>query len=227
MTSVPIFGKRCSQCDRVVEIGVAAAPQVFVCLCHVSIIQRELAKMKIYFAEPRRMRRFVCMLHTPGKFLARRFSLMEEAGEFGVYDAGDPVDDKNLPAGKLLRLIKIGNRVVYVSEALQERHPRCVLSAQQTNDSQIQRLLNRRQLWLKFLKARAEKFRSLILQIRTCELAHQDEHQLGVSWRSDAVHSFQVLQLRAAQPSGTPIRTAKNDNGRNDEQQNTQQQSDL
>ena len=43
------------------------------------------------------------------------------------------------------------------------------LSAQRTNKSQIQRLLNWRQLWHDFSAARAEKFRSLILQLRNSQ----------------------------------------------------------
>src|SRR5215510_11540159 len=98
-----------------------------------------------------------------------------------------------------------------------------MLSAQQANDSQIQRLLNRRQLWLEFLETRAEEFRSLILLIRICKLSHQYEHQLRVLWRGNAIHGLQIFEFRAVQLRGTLVSTAKNDNRHNDQQQDAQQ----
>ena len=65
------------------------------------------------------------------------------------------------------------------------------LSAQRTNESQIQRFLNWRQLWHDFCAARAE-FRSLILQVRIRKLSHQDEHQLRLFWRGDGAGDLRL-----------------------------------
>ena len=86
-----------------------------------------------------------------------------------------------------------------------------MLSTQQTNDPQVQRLLNRRQLSLKFLETRAEKFRSLVLQVRIRKLSHQYEHQLRVLWQGDVVHGFQIFEFRAVQLRGTLVIAAKKD----------------
>src|SRR5262245_3919773 len=109
------------------------------------------------------MRRFVCVLKTPREFFLCRFSLVKVAWKFRMHDAGDPVHDEYLAAGKLLCLVKRGNRVLYIPVALQKWHRGGVLSAQQTNDSQVQRLLNRCQLGVKFPETRAEKFRPFVL----------------------------------------------------------------
>src|SRR5262249_5263648 len=69
MSRDSIYGKRCRQDDRMVEVRIAAAPQVLFGLSCIAIIKREFAEMKVNFAQPRRMRRFVCMLRTPSKFL--------------------------------------------------------------------------------------------------------------------------------------------------------------
>src|SRR5215472_11020871 len=98
-----------------------------------------------------------------------------------------------------------------------------MLSAQQANDSQIQRLLNRRQLRLKVRETRAEEVRSLILQIRIRKLSHQYEQQLRVLWRGDAVYGLQIFEFRAVQLRGTLVIAAKNNNGHNDQQQSAQQ----
>src|SRR5262249_47646621 len=105
-------------------------------------------------------------------------------------------------------LIQGGNRVVYVSVALQQRHPGCILSTQQANNSQVQRLLNRRQLWLEAPETRVEKFRTLFLQIRIRKLSHQDEHQFWILRRGDAVYGLQMFELRAVQLAGTFVMAA-------------------
>ena len=81
-----------------IEIGIAAAPKVLICLCGVAIIQGEFAEMKINFAQPRRMRRFVSVLCAPRELLLRGLSLVKKARQFGMHDPGDPVHDENLPA---------------------------------------------------------------------------------------------------------------------------------
>jgi hypothetical protein len=84
--------------------------------------------MIVNFPQPRRMRRFVGVLHTPGEFLLRSLSLVKVAGKLRMHDAGDPVHDENLPARELLSLIQRGNRVLDIPVAPEKRHPRCMLS---------------------------------------------------------------------------------------------------
>src|SRR6516225_6053045 len=100
------------------------------------------------------------------------------------------------------------------SEAAPRRH----VSAQQANDSQVQRLLNRCQLGLKFPETRAEKFRSLVLQVRIRKLSHQYEQKFRVLWRGDAVYGLQVLQIRVAQLPEVPVTAPKCDKSHNDKQ---------
>src|SRR5262249_56484672 len=107
---------------------------------------REFAKVTVNFAQPCRMRRFVCMIDTPGEFLLCSLSLVKVTWKLRMHDAGYPVHDENLASRELLCLVERSNRVFYISVALQKRHGGCLLSAQQANDAQIQRLLNRRQL---------------------------------------------------------------------------------
>src|SRR5262249_25229781 len=127
---------------------------------------------------------------------------------------------------ELLCLIEGGDRVLYIPVALQKRHRGSILSAQQANDSQVQRPLNRRQPGLKFPKMRAKKFRSLVLQVRIRELIHQYEQQFRVHSRGDAVYGLQVLQVRVAQLRGGPVSAPKNEKSHNDQEQNTEQYSD-
>src|SRR4030095_12950240 len=133
-------------------------------------------------------------------------------------DTGDPVHYENLPARELLSLIERSNRFSYIAIALQKRHRGGMLSAQQANDSQVQRLLNRSQLGLKLPETRVEKFRSLVLQVRIRTLSHQYEQQFRVAWRGDAVYGLQVLQIRVAQLRGMPVTTPQGDKSHNDQQ---------
>src|SRR5262249_5719518 len=112
---------------------------------------------------------------------------------------------------------------VYIPVALQKRHGGGMLSAQQANDSHVQRLLNRCQLGAKFPETRAEKFCSLVLQVRIRKLSHQYEQQFRVLWRGNAVYGLQVLQIRVTQLRGMPVTARKNDKSHNDKQQNAQQ----
>src|SRR5262244_330419 len=101
-----------------------------------------------------------------------------------------------------------------------------MLSAQQANDSQVQRLLNPSQLGLKLSKTRAEKFRSLVLQVRIRKLSHQYEQQFWVLGRGHAVYGLQVLQIRVAQLRVVPVTAPKGDKSHNDKQQHAQQCAD-
>src|SRR5262252_2684965 len=144
------------------------------------------------------MGRFVCVLKTPSQFLLRSLSLVKVAWKLRMHDAANPVHNENLAAGELPCLVKRGNRVLYIPVALQKRHRGGVLSPQQPNDSQVQRLLYRCQLWVKFSETRAEKFRSFVLQVRIRKLSHEYEQHFWVFWRGDAVYRPQVLQIRIA-----------------------------
>src|SRR5215831_11424732 len=98
-----------------------------------------------------------------------------------------------------------------------------MLSAQQANDSSVQRLLNRRQLGVKFPETHAEKFCSLVLQVRIRKLGHQYEQQFRVLWRGDAVYGLQVLQIGVTQLRGMTVTARKNDKSHNNKQHNAQQ----
>src|SRR5262245_25020705 len=98
MTGGSVFGKRCRQRDRVIEVGIAAAAQVLLGFCLIVIVEREFAEMIVDFAQPCRMRRLVGVLDTPGEFLLCRLSLPKVAGKLGMYDAGNPVHDEDLAA---------------------------------------------------------------------------------------------------------------------------------
>src|SRR5215471_13147632 len=126
--------------------------------------------MKINFAQPGRMGRFVRVDETPSQFLSCSVSLVKIARKLRMHDAGDPVHDENLAARELLCLVERGDRVLYISVAFQQRHRGGMLGAKQAYDSQVQRLLNRCQLRLKFPKIHAEKFYPLVLQVRIRKL---------------------------------------------------------
>ena len=51
--------------------------------------------MVVDFAQPCRMRRFVCVLKTPSEF---RLCMMKVAWKPGMHDPDDPVHDENLAA---------------------------------------------------------------------------------------------------------------------------------
>ena len=98
MTQNSVFGKRCCQCDRTIEIGIPAAFEVLLRLCFVAIVQREFSQMKVNFAQPCWMRCFVWVPQTPTEFLLGSLALVKEAGKLRMHDTGDPVDDENLTA---------------------------------------------------------------------------------------------------------------------------------
>src|SRR5215470_7490989 len=98
MTGGFVLRKRRCQCYWVIEIRIAAASQVFLGLCCIAIIQRELAKMIVNFAQPCRMRCFVCVLETPSQFLPCSVSLPKITRKLGMHDGGNPVHDEDLSA---------------------------------------------------------------------------------------------------------------------------------
>ena len=93
-----VFGKRRCQRDRVIEIRIAAATKIFLCLSLVTFAKSEFAEMIVDFAQPSKMRRFVGVLNTPGEFLLRSRSLVKVAWKLRTHDTGDPVHDENLAA---------------------------------------------------------------------------------------------------------------------------------
>src|SRR5215471_11964208 len=56
MTGGSVLRKRRCQCDRVIEVGIAAAPQVLLGLSCIAVVQRQFAKMVVDLPQPRRMR---------------------------------------------------------------------------------------------------------------------------------------------------------------------------
>src|SRR5262249_41619429 len=90
------FGKRRCQCDWVIEVGIAASPQIVLGLRSIAIVPRQFAEMVVNFAQPSRMRRLVRVLNTPGEFFLCSLSLVKVPGKFRTHDTSDPVHDKNL-----------------------------------------------------------------------------------------------------------------------------------
>src|SRR4030095_5756295 len=93
-----VFGKRRCQCNRTIEARKPTASRVILRLCVITIIEREFPEMIINFARPRRMRRFVRVLNTPGEFGLRSFSLTKESRQLGTNYPGDPVHHENIAA---------------------------------------------------------------------------------------------------------------------------------
>src|SRR5215813_10249892 len=208
---------------RVIEIPVTTSPQVFTGLFVITFIQRQFAKMKVNLSQPRRMRRLVDVFKAPGEFLPCGLSLAKEAGQFGVNDASNPIDRKNVAAGQLLGLFEHSDCLFDITVPPQQRQPHCILGAQQADDSQVQRLLYGRQMFIELPETRTEEFGSFILQIRIRKLVHQYEHQLWVSWRAGAVYEFQIFQFHVVQLRGARVIAPKNQDQRRDNQQkNTQ-----
>ena len=72
-----------------------------------------------------------------------------------------------------------------------------MLSSQQSDGAQIQRLLRFRQARSEFLQPRREELCTLALQIRVRILRHKQKEQLRISRRCHAICSFQVFEFRA------------------------------
>src|SRR6266496_666541 len=73
-----------------------------------------------------------------------------------------------------------------------------MLGPQQTDDAQIKRLLNWRQTPLEFLEAGGEEFGSLTRPVGVHVLRQQQEQQLRVLRKPDAVDRFEVFKVGQA-----------------------------
>src|SRR5262245_61600787 len=71
------FGNRRCQRDRMIEVRIAAATEIFLCLSFVTFAKSEFPEMVVDFAQPSKMRRFVGVLNTPGEFLLCSCSLVK------------------------------------------------------------------------------------------------------------------------------------------------------
>src|SRR5258708_5864352 len=81
-----------------------------------------------------------------------------------------------------------------------------MLSSQQSDGAQIERLLKVRQARSEFLQPRGEELCTLALQVRVRILRHKQKQQLWISRRCHEIYSFQVFEFRAngAGPTVTP-----------------------
>src|ERR1700728_1434520 len=122
---------------------------------------------------------------------------MEETRKLGSDNAGNPIDNEDLPPGKLLGLIEDRYRFFHVTDSVQQRNGRCILGSQQSGGAQIERLLNVGQARSEFVQSRREKLSALSLQVRVRILCHQQKQQLWISRRRRAVYSFQVFEVGA------------------------------
>src|SRR6266704_1853309 len=73
-----------------------------------------------------------------------------------------------------------------------------MLSSQQSDGAQIQRLLSVRQARSEFLQPRGEKLCTLALPVRVRILRHQQKQQLWISRRRHAVYGLQIFEFWAA-----------------------------
>src|ERR1700693_6292239 len=126
-----VFRERSDQGNRPVKTLVAAPPQIVLCLGLVSVSKSQLSEVVIDFSQPTRMRGFVSVFNAPGQLILRCLLLMENAWKFGMDDAGNPIHYEDLPSRKLLGSIEDGDRVTHVTDPVQQRDGRCVLSPQQ------------------------------------------------------------------------------------------------
>src|SRR5262245_10342351 len=93
-----VFGKRRRQRDRMIEVSIAAATQIFLRLSVVAFAKSEFAEMIVNFAKPSQMRRLVGVLNTPGEFPMCSRSLVKVAWKLRTHDSVDPVHDEDLAA---------------------------------------------------------------------------------------------------------------------------------
>src|ERR1700676_1603817 len=98
---------------------------------------------------------------------------MEKAWKFSIDDGGNPVHNEDLPSGKLLGLIEDRDRVFHVADSVQQRDGRCMLGSQQSDGTQIRRLLSICQARTEFLQSRRKELRALTLHVGVRVLRHQ------------------------------------------------------
>src|SRR5258708_17455398 len=122
---------------------------------------------------------------------------MEETRKLGSDDAGNPVHNEDLPSGKLLGLIEDRYRVFHVTDSVQQRNGSCMLSSQQSDGAQIERLLSIGQARSEFVQSCREKLSALTLQVRVRILCHKQKQQLRVSRCRHAVYSLQIFEFGA------------------------------
>src|SRR5262245_15922449 len=115
MSHSPFLGKRCRQCDWAVEVRVAAAAEVILCLGLIAIITFEFGEVVVHLTQPRGMRRLVAVFDAPRQFLACGLSLAKKTRNLGVDDAGDPAHDENLVLRYLLCLLKDRDRILHIA----------------------------------------------------------------------------------------------------------------
>src|SRR6266478_4100259 len=113
--------------------------------------------MAVDLTQPPGMRCFVRVRNAPGKLVLRGPPLVEEAGNSGTNDAGNPIHDENLSTGELSGLVQKRERVFHVPDPLQQRDRWRTLCAQQSDGAQVQGLLNVRQTRCELLQPRGEK----------------------------------------------------------------------
>ena len=70
------------------------------------------------------------VIQAPGELSLGCFALTEKAREFRVNDARDPVNNEDLPPRHLLGTVEHRDRVVHVTDPVQQRNRRCVLRTQ-------------------------------------------------------------------------------------------------
>ena len=122
--------------------------------------------------------------------------LLKESGQFGTNDPGNPIHNKDLAAGELLRLVQHRDRVSDVADSAEQRDGRRVLGAQQTDSAQIERLLRVAKTRGESIESGGQELCALRLLVGIGEFAHEKKEQLWILWRRNAVYCLQIFEFR-------------------------------
>ena len=71
-----------------------------------------------------------------------------------------------------------------------------MLGAEQTNSTQIQRLLWIGKTRREFIEPGRQELRACLLSVGVGEFTHKKKEQLWILWRCNAIYRFQVFKFR-------------------------------
>src|SRR5260221_9222155 len=142
MPGYRIFGERSDQRNWLLQVRIATALEIGLCLCLIALSVSHQREVAVDLPQPPDMRCLVRVRHAPSELLLRRLSLMKESWKLRVYDPGNPVHDEDLAARQLLGLRQHCNRILHVTDSVQQRYFTGVLRSQQPDGTEIQRLLS-------------------------------------------------------------------------------------
>src|SRR5258708_34775989 len=142
MTRNWIFYKWGDERYRLIKTLVTSLSEIVPGFGLVTTGESEFSQPKVHFPQPADLGRFGDVRGAPCQIVLCGLLLMEETRELGSDDAGNPVHDKDLTAGKLLGLVQHCNAVFHVTNAVEQGNQRAVLDHQQTAGAQTDGLLH-------------------------------------------------------------------------------------